>query len=877
MILDITQEVKNEELLKQTAKIARIGSWEMDLINKDGDSMYWSPMIFEILELESSYHPTLTGGIEFHSEKSKDRIRQALDLLIKKGTEFDEEILLITRKGNERWIRCIGKSEMANNKRTKIYGSYQDIHERKLATLELEKSMKALEDYKFSLDQSAIIAFTDQKGVITSVNENFCKISKYKNDEVVGKTHRIINSNYHPKDFFIDLWKTIAAGKVWRGEVKNKAKDGSFYWVDTTIVPFLDKKDRPFQYLAIRFDITERKKAEHERNSLQATIENSLNEIYIFDAKTLHFHFVNQGALLNLGYSEHEIKKLTPIDIKPDYTVDSFTQLVLPLVNNKKEKIVFFTNHKRKNGSIYPVEVHLQLVSEGSIKRFLAIILDITERKKSEERILLANERFEKVTEATNDAIWDWDIVNKTFYRSKAIERFFGKDASKSFTESEFWKDRFHPDDKLKVQKSVEEAIADPYCTRWEQEYRLYNEEGEQLYVIDRGVIIRNKKGKAIRMVGAMTDLSELRKSDQENRFKANLLNIIGQAAIATSHEGIVNYWNKAAENIYGWKAEEAIGKNIMQLTTHKENNEQANQIMKKLKKGQTWSGKFNVQKKDGTPFPAMVSNSPIFDEKNKLTGIIGISSDITNEIKKEELLKQYTNDLERSNEELEQFAFIASHDLQEPLRMISSFMDLLKRKYSDQLDEKAHQYIYFATDGAKRMKQIILDLLDYSRSTRPSEGKEEVDLNELLFEYKQLRSKLISEKSAKIESNTLPLLETYKAAITQIFHCLLDNALKYSKLGVPALVKINALEKNNEWEFSIQDNGIGIDPQFHEKIFVIFQRLHNKEEYEGTGIGLSVAKKHIDLLGGKIWLESMVEKGTTFYFTLPKNELYEK
>jgi light-regulated signal transduction histidine kinase (bacteriophytochrome) len=203
--------------------------------------------------------------------------------------------------------------------------------------------------------------------------------------------------------------------------------------------------------------------------------------------------------------------------------------------------------------------------------------------------------------------------------------------------------------------------------------------------------------------------------------------------------------------------------------------------------------------------------------------------------------------------------------------------MDLLRRKYSDQLDEKAHQYIHFATDGAKRMKQIILDLLDYSRSTRPTEGKEDVDLNELLSEYKQLRNKLILDKAAEINSNTLPLLNSYKAAITQIFHCLLDNALKYSKSEIPPLVKIDAVEKNNEWEFSIEDNGIGIDEQFHDKIFVIFQRLHNKEDYDGTGIGLSVAKKHVNLLGGKIWLKSTVGKGTTFYFTIPKNESYEK
>jgi PAS domain S-box-containing protein len=756
IILDVTQEAKNEELLAQATQMSRIGSWEMDLVNQDGDSMYWSPMLLEIVEVDDSYNPTLTGGIEFHIGESRERIQRALNLLISDGIEFDEEILLLTAKGNERWSRAIGKCEVVNNQRTKIYGSYQDIHERKMAALELEKSLKSLSDYKFALEQSAIIAFTDEKGVITSVNDNFCKISKFSREELIGKTHRLINSNHHPKAFFKDLWKTIGSGKVWRGEIKNEAKDGSIYWVDTSIIPFLDDKNRPLQYLAIRFDITERKKAEQDKNSFQATLESSLNEIYIFDSETFLFSYANTGALFNLGYSEEEIKALTPIDIKPDFTVTLFQQLVAPLVSNEKSKIMFFTNHQRKDGSIYPVEVHLQLVDEGQDRRFLAIILDITERKKAEESILQANERFEKVTEATNDAIWDWDLVNQTYYRSSAIERFFGKEAATSFTEKDFWKDKFHSEDNIKIQESVNEAISNPLINRWELEYRIINTQGETLYVIDRGVIIRNEEGKAIRMVGAMTDLT------QQKHMELQL-------------------------------------------------------------------------------------------------------SDLN------QSLKQYTSELERSNVELEQFAFVASHDLQEPLRMISSFMDLLKRRNEGQLDEKALQYIYFATDGAKRMKQIILDLLDYSRASSPMEGKEEVDMNEVISEFKQSRRKIISEKSASIISANLPTLHSHKAPIIQVLHSLLDNALKYSVAGISPIIEIKAVENQKEWEFSLTDNGIGIDPQFYDKIFFLFQRLHNKDQYSGTGIGLSIAKKHVEFLGGRIWPEPAPGKGTVFYFTIPK------
>lgn len=759
VILDITKEAQNEILLEQTTKLARVDSWEMDLINQQGEEMYWSPMIREILEIDDSYNPSLTKGIEFHIGESRDRIKQALKLLISENKEFDEEILLRTAEGNERWMRAIGKSEMVNNQRTRIFGSYQDIHKQKTAALELDKSLKTLEDYKSALDQSAIVAVTDAKGIITSINSNFCVISKFDRKELLGKTHSIINSGHHPEEFFKDLWETIKSGRIWRAEIKNKAKDGSFYWIDTTIVPFLNSKNIPFQYLTISFDITERKKAEQERHNLQVTLENSLNEIYMFDSETFKFYYANKGALINLGYTKSEIKELTPLDIKPDYTTSFFKKLIAPLVNNDKEKIIFFTNHERKDGSLYPVEVHLQLVTQANDERFLAVILDITERKKAEQVILQANERFEKVTEATHDAIWDWDISNQTYYRSKAIENFFGKETSKSLSHKDFWKDAFHPEDLADTKESLSQALSNPLCNRWEAEYRVFVDTGEVHYVLDRGIIIRNDEGKAIRIIGAMTNVS-----DQKN---------------------------------------------------------------------------YEVQLK---------------------------------ELNRE--LEKHALELERSNKELEQFAFVTSHDLQEPLRMISGFMDQLKRKYGDQLDEKALQYIYFATDGAKRMKQIILDLLDYSRASKPSEEIEKVNLNEVIETFKQLRRKVISESSATIITSELPSIKSYNAVVTQIFHGLLDNAIKYSRDGVAPIIEIQAEEKEKEWEFSVTDNGIGIDSQFFDKIFIIFQRLHNRNKYDGTGIGLAIVKRSVEFLNGTIWLSSTVGKGTTFHFTITKNSI---
>jgi light-regulated signal transduction histidine kinase (bacteriophytochrome) len=171
-------------------------------------------------------------------------------------------------------------------------------------------------------------------------------------------------------------------------------------------------------------------------------------------------------------------------------------------------------------------------------------------------------------------------------------------------------------------------------------------------------------------------------------------------------------------------------------------------------------------------------------------------------------------------------------------------------------------------------MKQIILDLLLYSRANKPSEQLEAVSLNEVVSEYTLLRRKLITEKKAVITFNELPVLETFRAPITQVIHCLLDNALKYIKENIPPHIEILAKEKGTYWEFSVKDNGIGIDEQFYDKIFVLFQRLHNRNQHEGTGIGLSIAKRSVEYLGGEVWLESKVGEGSTFYFTIANNKL---
>jgi light-regulated signal transduction histidine kinase (bacteriophytochrome) len=238
--------------------------------------------------------------------------------------------------------------------------------------------------------------------------------------------------------------------------------------------------------------------------------------------------------------------------------------------------------------------------------------------------------------------------------------------------------------------------------------------------------------------------------------------------------------------------------------------------------------------------------------------------------------LNNQKRQLERSNAELEQFAYVASHDLQEPLRMITGFLGQLNKNYASNLDERAKQYIHFAVDGATRMKQLILDILDYSRVGRLSGSVESVNISDLIKASIQEQEDEIKAHAISITVSTMPTIEVDRLAMHRIFHNLISNAIKYRELSRPATIEVKYADKTGFYEFSVSDNGIGIEPEYFDKIFVIFQRLHVRDEFPGSGVGLAIVKKSVDYLGGSVHVESEPGMGSTFYFTIPKGADHE-
>lgn len=338
---------------------------------------------------------------------------------------------------------------------------------------------------------------------------------------------------------------------------------------------------------------------------------------------------------------------------------------------------------------------------------------------------------------------------------------------------------------------------------------------------------------------------------------------------VITDRNGSIEYVNPMFTEVTGYRAEEAIGNNprILKSGTHPV--EFYEELWKTITAGRVWQGDFLNKKKDGGLYWETATIRPIFDVNGEIEHYLAIKVDITDRKKAESRLNELLDELKRSNQALEQFAYIASHDLQEPLRMVTSYMQLLERRYKGKLDEDADTFIGFAVDGAKRMKVLINDLLAFSQVGSHGNPFVPTDFTEVINEVLSNLSVTIEESGATVTHDPMPVIEADKMQIAQLLQNLVGNAIKFSKAGPPK-VHIGVKRDGGMWQFSVSDNGIGIAPEYYERIFQIFQRLHSKDKYSGTGIGLAVSKRIVERHKGRIWVESAQGKGTTFYFTIP-------
>ena len=817
----------------------------------------------------------------------------------------------------DRTIIPVNFTAVWDEEKQEINGIVKDL--RRKAETEFELVMNEHRMNSLLNEGVDLIAIVDKEGVFNYLSPNFRKYVGSDLKEYIGQPAFEFVHPDDRDDLLIQFQQAVSLQRVQSTPYRIKHLDGTYHWFESVCTNLINDpsiegivintRDITETYYANRLEKIEREIL--EKNALPGSKIDEIATDYIKGIEKLHDGMtcsllaVKNGCLYNIaspslpktytslieglaigenrgscGTAAFTKQRVIVSDIETDIRWNDFKSFVepygykacwsMPIIDSNNEVMATF--------AIYYKETKEPSIQEHLIiNRGAQILRIITENYRRLEEIKGANERFQYVTKATSDVIWDWDIKTDKMFWANGLYENFGHSVEELSVDSFEWAKFIHPDDSDDVVKSIRARLQSGDET-WEHEYRYLKANGEYAQILDRGFIIRDVENNPVRMVGAMTDITNERKLQSLYESASRL------AKMGTWEVDLVNskvFYSKIAREIH--ELDDDFEPSVENgINFYKEGYSReviVNAMSDAIMKGISWDIELEIITAKGNHRWVRAMGEPEFVDGN-CTKLYGNFQDINDrklaELQLQELnetLEHRAQQLAVSNEELQQFAYVSSHDLQEPLRMVTSFLTLLEKKYASQLDEKATQYIHFAVDGAQRMRHVILDLLEYSRVGSNEEALKKVDVKMLVEEILILHRKQIQEIDVTFNIDPLPTILSYDTPVRQVFQNLISNALKYHSTNVKPIITIKSIEKETCYEFSVEDNGIGIDGQFKDKIFQIFQRLHTKDKYSGTGVGLAICKKVMDNLGGEIWLDTDYKNGAKFCFKIPKNK----
>jgi PAS domain S-box-containing protein len=529
---------------------------------------------------------------------------------------------------------------------------------------------------------------------------------------------------------------------------------------------------------------------------------------------------------------------------------------------------------KRPDGSVTWLSVNtafLRRIDETDYYGLVSTISDITAQHDAEARLRESEARFRRTFELAASGMAHIGLDRRFIRVNRALCEILGYPAAELLHLT--GRQISHPDD-LDVINEQRPRLYAGEIDAVRLEKRYLKKDGSIVWVKFTMTVERDAAGKPLYEIAVYDDITAQRTAEERLReSEARFRQTFELAASGICHviDGRFVRVNRSLCEILGYTEKELLNKSVKDIS-HPEDRADTYAERARIRAGEIESARFEKRyvRKDGRIVWVDVAIALVRDVFGAPQYEVAIFDDITDRKSAEAALHEAHEELKRSNAELEQFAYVASHDLQEPLRMVASYTQLLERRYESKLDADGREFMAYIVDGATRMKQLIEDLLAYSRVGTKSQDLKAVSsdaaLRRALF---NLRS-AIEEAGALVTHDAMPLVHADELQLGQLFQNLIGNALKFRSASVPR-IHVSVSEKEAEWEFAVRDNGIGIEPQYFERIFMVFQRLHNKGEYPGTGIGLAICKKVLERHGGRIWVESRTGVGSSFHFTLPK------
>lgn len=704
------------------------------------------------------------------------------------------------------------------------------------------------------------------------------------NEELVGKR-------------YMDMWPGIEKTAIFKcmeqvleTRISNHLENNFIFPDGNTGVFDLSIQPVPEGMFILSIDITERKRKE----KLLYESEFRFDKLYengpfgmLMAGSDYRIIKANQSLCSWLGYTEWELQQLTFREI----THPDDLQKDLPNIEKIKNKeLAAYKTEKRylhKDGRQLwgSLTVTATFDSEGNFIHNLGIIEDITNRKRVEEEIERLNERISTATRTSKVGIWDWDIQKDVLSWDDQMYALYGVDKIDSEGSFETWLKGLHHEDRSFANSQTQLALQGK--KDYDTQFRLIWPDGSLHYVKARGEVFRNQQGEPIRMVGINFDVTEIilvQKALEESEEKFRKAFSINPDAITITRrsDGMYISTNHGFSQIFGYDEGEVVGKTLLEIKMWPYADDRKRFVDAIDKSGYVENFEVKLCTKQGKLLDGLVSSSII--EIGGTAHILSATKDISDlknvqdEVRRlnetlEQRVIERTAQLEAANRELEAFSYSVSHDLRAPLRHINGYVDLLNSRFQENLPEKAQHYLTTISTAAKQMGTLIDDLLQFSRTGRQEVRFSRFDMNSLLKDVFEKIKPDLRNRNITWSVQTMPKVYGDYSLLKQVWVNLLDNAIKYTRFEEFPAVTVKYYEDGSDYVFSVQDNGVGFDMQYADKLFGVFQRLHSQTEFEGTGIGLANVKRILQKHNGKVWAEAEPNKGATFYFSLPKKQ----